>query len=201
MQVDVNIDRLIPRITATLNKLLAKTDFDSLTVTDISREAGFSRQYFYRAFADKHALCVELFSYDMKKGIEEQFTPLLSHHKTLEYILKNARIYKSIFQSSYSPYLFDVMFNSGMEFIHAMADYMSMPVFTREQENRLRLYLFGVISMLIKTVTGGEHFSKGELDKIFYDNAPPFLEFLKEETVSKEYIMQRIAKYRDEHFV
>ena len=201
LQADVNIDKLIPRITATLNKLLAKTDFDSLTVKDIAKEAGFSRQYFYRAFSDKYALAVEIFAYDMKRGIEDQFTPRLCHQKTLEYIMRNSRIYKSIFQSSYSSYLFDVMFNSGMEFVRAMVDYMSVSAFTKEQDNRLRLYFLGVTSMLVKSLTGGEHFTKDELDKIFYENVPPFLEFLKEATVTKEYILHKIAKYRDEHIV
>ena len=200
MQVDVNIDRLVPRIASTLNKLLIKNDFDSLTVTDISREAGFSRQYFYRAFADKHALCVELFAYDMKTGIDEQ-TSQPSYHKVLEHIMKNARIYKSIFQSSYSSYLFDLMFNSAMELIRATADHVGMSTFTREQDNSLRLYLLGATSMLVKFLTGGEHFSKDELEKIFYDNAPSFLAPLKRETVPKDFLVRRLAKYLEDRLI
>ena len=201
MQVDVNIDKLIPRITSTLNKLLIKNDFDSLTVTDISKEAGFSRQYFYRAFSDKHALCVELFAYDMKTGIDEQTSSQPCYHKALEHIMKNARIYKSIFQSSYSSYLFDLIFNSAMELIRATADHVGMSTFTREQDNSLRLYLLGATSMLVKSLTGGEHFSKDELEKIFYDNAPSFLAPLKRETVPKDFLVRRLAKYLEDRLI
>ena len=201
MQVDVNINRLIPRIATTLNKLLIKTDFDSLTVTDISKEAGFSRQYFYRAFADKHSLCVELFAYDVKKGIDESSSSQTGYIKSLKYIMNNARIYKSIFQSSYSSYLFDLMFNAGAELIRATADYIGMPTFTREQENSLRLYLLGAYSLLVRTITGVEYFSKDELEKIFYDNAPYFLEPLKKEAVPKDFLMRKLTKYLEEQVV
>ena len=198
---EVNIAKLMPKIQSALDRLLTKTDFDSLTVTDIAKEVGFSRQYFYRAFADKYALIVELFEYDMKRGVEVFFTPRFCYMHTLQFILENRRIYKSILSSSYSAYLYDVMYNYGIEFVRAMAEYMSIRTFTKEQDNRIRLYFLGVTSMLVKTITGSEHFSKEELDRIFYDNIPQFLDFLKDETVTKDYIMYKIMKYREGHIV
>ena len=65
MENEVNLDKIMPKVHSALDKLLAKTDFDSLTVKSIAEEIGFSRQYFYRAFADKYALIVDLFEYDM----------------------------------------------------------------------------------------------------------------------------------------
>ena len=65
MVSEVNVEKLMPKIIPALDKLLSKTDFDSLTVKAIAEEAGFSRQYFYRAFTDKYALIVDLFEYDM----------------------------------------------------------------------------------------------------------------------------------------
>ncbi len=198
---EVNIPKLMPKIQSALDKLLARCDFDSLTVTDIAKEVGFSRQYFYRAFADKYALIVELFEYDMKRGVEVFFTPRFCYLHTLQYILENRRIYRSILSSSYAAYLFDIMYNYGIEFVRAMAEYMSIRSFTKEQDNRIRLYFLGVTSMLVKTISGSEHFTKEELDRIFYDNIPSFLEFLKEETVTKDYIMYKIMKYREKHIV
>ena len=198
---EVNIPKLMPKVQLALDRLLAKTDFDSLTVTELAREVGFSRQYFYRAFADKYALIVELFEYDMKRGVEIFFTPRFCYLHTLQYILENRRIYKSILTSSYSAYLYDIMYNYGVEFVRAMAEYMSIRYFTKEQDNRIRLYFLGVTSMLVKTITGSEHFSKEELDRIFYDNIPSFLDFLKEETVTKDYIMYKIMKYREKHII
>ena len=201
MVSEVNIEKLMPKIVAALDKLLSKTDFDSLTVKAIAEEIGFSRQYFYRAFTDKYALIVDLFEYDMKRGVEIFFTPRFCYLHTLTYILENRKIYKSILTSSYASYLYDVMYNYGVEFVRAMAEYMSIRYLTKEQDNRLRLYFLGVTSMLVKTITGSEHFTKEELDRIFYDNIPSFADFLKDETVTRDYILYKIKKYREGHIV
>lgn len=201
MVSEVNIEKLMPKIVAALDKLLSRTDFDSLTVKAIAEEIGFSRQYFYRAFTDKYALIVDLFEYDMKRGVEIFFTPRFCYLHTLTYILENRKIYKSILTSSYASYLYDVMYNYGVEFVRAMAEYMSIRYLTKEQDNRLRLYFLGVTSMLVKTITGSEHFTKEELDRIFYDNIPSFAEFLKDETVTRDYILYKIKKYREGHIV
>ena len=201
MVSEVNIEKLMPKIVAALDKLLSKTDFDSLTVKAIAEEIGFSRQYFYRAFTDKYALIVDLFEYDMKRGVEIFFTPRFCYLHTLTYILENRKIYKSILTSSYASYLYDVMYNYGVEFVRAMAEYMSIRYLTKEQDNRLRLYFLGVTSMLVKTITGSEHFTKEELDRIFYDNIPSFADFLKDETVTRDYILYKIMKYREGHIV
>lgn len=201
MENEVNLDKIMPKVHSALDKLLAKTDFDSLTVKSIAEEIGFSRQYFYRAFADKYALIVDLFEYDMQRGVEIFFTPRFCYLHTLQYILDSKRIYKSIFSSSYATYLYDVMYNYGMEFVRAMAEYMSVRSFTKEQDNRLRLYFLGVTSMLVKTIMGSEHFTKEELDRIFYDNIPSFVDFLKDETVTRDYILYKIMKYREAHIV
>ena len=201
MENEVNLDKIMPKVHSALDKLLAKTDFDSLTVKSIAEEIGFSRQYFYRAFADKYALIVDLFEYDMKRGVEIFFTPRFCYLHTLQYILDSRKIYKSIFSSSYATYLYDVMYNYGIEFVRAMAEYMSVRSFTKEQDNRLRLYFLGVTSMLVKTIMGSEHFTKEELDRIFYDNIPSFVDFLKDETVTRDYILYKIMKYREAHIV
>lgn len=201
MENEVNLDKIMPKVHSALDKLLTKTDFDSLTVKSIAEEIGFSRQYFYRAFADKYALIVDLFEYDMKRGVEIFFTPRFCYLHTLQYILDSRKIYKSIFSSSYATYLYDVMYNYGMEFVRAMAEYMSVRSFTKEQDNRLRLYFLGVTSMLVKTIMGSEHFTKEELDRIFYDNIPSFVDFLKDETVTRDYILYKIMKYREAHIV
>lgn len=201
MVSEVNVEKLMPKIIPALDKLLSKTDFDSLTVKAIAEEAGFSRQYFYRAFTDKYALIVELFEYDMKRGIEIFFFPRFCYLHTLTYILENKKIYKSILTSSYASYLYDVMYNYGVEFVRAMAEYMSIRYLTKEQDNRLRLYFLGVTSMLVKSITGSEHFTKEELDRIFYDNVPAFADFLKGETVTRDYILYKIKKFREGHIV
>ena len=40
---EVNIEKLMPKIVASLDKLLSKTDFDSLTVKAIAEDVGISR--------------------------------------------------------------------------------------------------------------------------------------------------------------
>ena len=200
MVSEVNIDKIMPKVTAALDKLLAKTDFDSLTVKSIAEEMGISRQYFYRAFADKYALIVDLFEYDIKRGADVFFYPRYSQIYILSYFMENRKIYKSILLSSYAPYLYDVMFNYGIEFVHAMAE-MTMKTLSKEQENHLRLYISGVTSLLARAVVGSERFTKEELDRIFYDNTPDFLEAFKGETVPGEYIFYKIKKYREKHIV
>jgi hypothetical protein len=93
------------------------------------------------------------------------------------------------------------MYNYGVEFVRAMAEYMSIRYLTKEQDNRLRLYFLGVTSMLVKSITGSEHFTKEELDRIFYDNVPAFVDFLKGETVTRDYILYKIKKFREGHIV
>ncbi len=197
---EVNIDKIMPKVVSALDKLLSKTDFDSLTVKSIAEEMGISRQYFYRAFADKYALIVDLFEYDIKRGADVFFFPRYSQTYILTYVMENRKIYKSILSSSYATYLYDVMFNYGIEFIHAMVE-MSIRPLTKTQENHLRLYLSGVTSLLARTIMGSERFTKEELDRIFYDSTPDFLEFFKGETVTGEYIFYKIKKYREKHIV
>ena len=193
---EVNINKFMPKVVVALDKLLSKTDFDSLTVKAISEEMGISRQYFYRAFSDKYALIVELFEYDLKKGIDIFFSPRHSHSQILTYILENKKIYKSILSSSYCKYFYDIMYHYGLEFIHAMTE-MGMHSLSAEEENSIRLYFLGVTSLLARSIIGSEHFTKDELDKILYDNIPGFLESLKGETVTRDYIVYKISKYRD----
>ena len=195
---EVNIDKIMPKVHIALDKLLSKTDFDSLTVKSISEEIGFSRQYFYRAFSDKYALVTELFEYDVRMGAERFFTLRAFYTNTLELIFEKKKIYKSIFLSSYSSYLYNIVYNYCYELIKTIAE-LSLRSFSKEQDNRLRLYLLGVCTMLERTVTGSEHFTKNELNRIFFDNVPPFLEPLKDETVTKDYIMYKIKKYREKY--
>ena len=195
---EVNIDKIIPKVHTALDKLLLKNDFDSLTVKSLSEEIGFSRQYFYRAFSDKYALVPELFEYDVRMGAERFFTLRAFYVNTLELIFEKRKIYKSIFTSSYSSYLYNIIYNYCYELIKTIAE-LSLRSFSKEQDNRLRLYLLGVCTMLERTVTGSEHFTKNELNRIFFDNVPIFLEPLKDETVTKDYIMYKIRKYREKH--
>lgn len=195
---EVNIDKIMPKVHVALDKLLLKNDFDSLTVKSLSEEIGFSRQYFYRAFSDKYALVTELFEYDLRTGAERFFTLRAFYTNTLELVFEKRKIYKGIFLSSYSSYLYNIIYNYCYELIKTIAE-LSLRSFSKEQDNRLRLYLLGVCTMLERTVTGSEHFTKNELNRIFFDNVPLFLEPLKDETVTKDYIMYKIKKYREKH--
>ena len=195
---EVNIDKIMPKVHVALDKLLLKNDFDSLTVKSLSEEIGFSRQYFYRAFSDKYALVTELFEYDVRMGAERFFTLRAFYVNTLELIFEKKKIYKSIFMSSYSSYLYNIIYNYCYELIKTIAE-LSLRSFSIEQDNRLRLYLLGVCTMLERTIVGSEHFTKNELNRIFFDNVPLFLEPLKDETVTKDYIMYKIKKYREKH--
>ncbi len=49
-------DLTVVRILTAVDTLLADTPFDSLTVADICREAGISRQTFYKHFKDKYQI-------------------------------------------------------------------------------------------------------------------------------------------------
>ena len=195
---EVNLDKIMPKVHVALDKLLQKNDFDSLTVKSLSEEIGFSRQYFYRAFSDKYALVTELFEYDLRTGAERFFTLRAFYTNTLELVFEKRKIYKSIFSSSYSSYLYNIIYNYCYELIKTIAE-LSLRSFTVDQDNKLRLYLLGVCTMLERATVGSEHFTKAELNRIFFDNVPSFLEPLKDETVTKDYIMYKIKKYREKH--
>lgn len=60
-------DNVNDRILAGFNRLVKRTDFSSLTVGDICKEAGVSRATFYRHFKDKY----DVMNYNFRVLIEK----------------------------------------------------------------------------------------------------------------------------------
>ena len=85
-----------------LLKLLEKKDYDEISVADIVKECGFSRQNFYKNFSNKDELFKSIFMYDIKKALDREI--LYEFGKTsiniIDIISENKNLYLSVLYSS-----------------------------------------------------------------------------------------------------
>lgn len=183
-----------------LLSLLKGSDFDSITVKDLSSACGFSRQYFYRFFSDKYALVECAFLEDLTSFCEEMF--FRGGQGTvaiLSAFLKRAPLYKAILSSRDYAWLYRLFFAYGIAFARAHAEYSLYGSFSEEQEGALRFYLSGVVTTLFSCFSEERKLSAGALAKLILENAPPSLRKLVSEETTSDYILYKIKKFRQDN--
>ena len=153
---------------------------DSVTVTEITRQAGVTRQVFYRHFADKYDLAkfIHLQDYydaldNLKEG-EERGIVMWAQVSRLwfEVIRENARFYQNIYRS-----------NSGGEFQRIMRSYVVnfyMEIVRLQMGEEvgpdlmfiIQLYLAGVTEKINEWIMGGARSSVEELHRLLFMAMP-----------------------------
>ncbi len=156
---------------------------DSVRVTEITRQAGVTRQVFYRHFTDKYDLAkyIHLQDYysalDNLKAEEERGVVMWAQVSRLwfEVIRENARFYQNIYRS-----------NSCGEFQRIMRSYIVnfyMEIVRRQLGEEvepdllfvIQLYLAGVTDKINEWIAGGARTPVEELHQLLYLAMPEVL--------------------------
>lgn len=180
-----------------LIKLVDKKDYDSISVSDIVKECGFSRQNFYKNFSGKDDLFKNIFMYDIKKALDREI--LYEFGKTniniIDVISENKRLYLSVLKSSSRDFAYRLFFEYICIMFRSFAEYSAYRGFTENQERALHFYVSGLIVMILRFLSGEEKISKKDLSVIINENVPQCLRmFLSEDGITGDYILYKVEK-------
>lgn len=180
-----------------LIKLIDKKDYDKISVTDIVKECGFSRQNFYKNFENKDDLVKAIFTADIKTALDREI--LYHFGKTsvniIEVLDENKKLYLSVFCSSSSDYLYRLFFEYICTMFKAFAEYSAYRNLSQKQEKSLHFFASGLITMMIRLFSGKEKMSIRDFSDLIYDSVPECLRmFMSEDGVTGDYILYKLEK-------
>lgn len=163
-------------IIATFIELLSQFPMDKITVNDIAKRCGISRQTFYAYFTDKfellHTIYKEEFDEAVKYAKDTSFTyvdvwfRLFMRHKKFYLHAFDVQGYYSL-----TSFLVDLHHKRATEIIRKTG-----LVLNEKQRIRLRIFNYGSVYMLQELLRKGTDLTGDELDAIFLDAAPDFLQ-------------------------
>ena len=141
-----------------LLKLLEKKDYDEISVADIVKECGFSRQNFYKNFSNKDELFKSIFMYDIKKALDREI--LYEFGKTsiniIDIISENKNLYLSVLYSSSGDFAYRLFFEYVCIMFRSFAEYSAYRNLSQAQERALHFYVSGLIVMIYRFLSGEE---------------------------------------------
>lgn len=180
-----------------LLKLLEKKDYDEISVADIVKECGFSRQNFYKNFSNKDELFKSIFMYDIKKALDREI--LYEFGKTsiniIDIISENKKLYLSVLYSSSGDFAYRLFFEYVCIMFRSFAEYSAYRNLSQSQERALHFYVSGLIVMIYRFLSGEEEISKRELSLLINENVPSSLKmFLSDDGITGDYILYKVEK-------
>lgn len=175
-----------------LLSLIKRTSFDSVGIKDVVSECGFSRQYFYRFYADKFDLVYDIFEEGFLSA-GDIFTFDRSIPQILREVEKNAVLYRKIMESSYCFDLYRLFFTAGRASAIVLAESAFLRKFSPEQEARIDFLFHGMISMLFERLMTGKTVEVGMTMEIAAGLSRE-LDFLFKEEATAEQIVYKIRK-------
>lgn len=180
-----------------LIKLLEKQSFDKISVTDIVTQCGFSRQNFYKIFANKDELVREIFINDVKQALSLEDFYIFGNTSInlINAAEKNKKFYLGVFNSSTGSFLHSLIFEYVCMMFSSFAEYAAYRELTLRQEQALHFYAEAVFSMIFRYLTNEEKISGRELSKLFFDNVPSVLRpFIAGEAITSDYLIYKFEK-------
>ena len=180
-----------------LKELCEKQDFDSISVTDISKACGFSRQNFYKNFTGKDELVKMIFMSDMKKALSKDdiYRFGKSSVNITEALLQNRRFYLNVLHSSGGEYLCRLFFEYGCIMFRSFAEYSAYRNLSYAQENSLHFYVSGIVTIFLRLLSGSEKMSAEEFSKLIFESVPSQLKmFITDDGITADYILYKTQK-------
>ena len=180
-----------------LLKLLEKKDYDEISVADLVKECGFSRQNFYKNFSNKDELFKSIFMYDIKKALDREI--LYDFGKTsiniIDLISENKNLYLSVLLSSSGDFAYRLFFEYICIKFRSFAEYSAYRNLSQSQERALHFYVSGLIVMIYRFLSGEEKISKRELSLLINEYVPSSLKMcLSEDGITGDYILYKVVK-------
>ena len=166
------------RLSEALRHICETRSLDSVTVTEITRQAGVTRQVFYRHFTDKYDLAKYIHLQDYYSALdsleEERGIVMWAGVSRLwfEVIRKNARFYQNLYRSSsggeFRRIIRSYIVNFYMEIVRLQLGGEVKP----ELLFVIQLYLAGVTEKINEWIQGGAGDSVEELHRLLYMAMP-----------------------------
>lgn len=181
-------------------KLLEKKDFDSISVTEIVNECGFSRQNFYKNFASKQVFIREIFLYDFKRGIEEEYVFRFRYSSKIimSCLEEHKSFYKAVLKSENDEFLFRLIREYSFVILNSFVEYSAFKA-NEEQIRAIEFFVNGLTATVLMWLSEKTTYSPDDVSVILSANIPPCLSFfiIEEEEITSDYLLYKIRKRGD----
>lgn len=163
-----------------IKELMNHQQLDKITVTDIVKKAGKTRQTFYRYFKDKYDLVNWYFERLADKSflqIGESETLLEGLTKKFEFLLNDQVFFTEAFKSKDYNNVENYDYHCIYEFYKGIIRKKSEGVISEDIDFLLRMYCHGSITMTVEWAVGGMKMAPAEMARHLIDALPPKLEY------------------------
>lgn len=183
-----------------LFSLMEKKGFDEITVTDIVRESGLSRQNFYKNFENKQELINEIFVSDVCSAISGSV--LFDTEKALKKIFlrfeEHKVFYLGLLRSSMNEHLYRMLCDYALHICKIFARYTIFSVLDETLEELFKFYLSGAIVLLFRFLSGDEDISVIEAVKQLMKFMPAELKkIILIDDLTSEFVIYNIRKFKE----
>ena len=160
-----------------LSKLLSKRPIEEITVQDIIAESGFSRQTFYRHFHDKYDLMNQVYSAEYERlltnvSVDKWYTVAT---KLMESIFNDRAFYNRAFQVEGHGSMYQYLVEYNYRIYSQSIQKKRGRLLNEEERFRLRLYVYGSISMLKEMILHEKDMTALRANELYYASMPDFL--------------------------
>ncbi len=164
---------------SSIKELLKKQELDKITVTDIVKKSGLTRQTFYRYFKDKYDLVNWYFERLADKSflqIGESETLKEGLTKKFEFILNDKIFFQAAFKSKDYNNVENYDYHCILEFYKGIIQ-KKIEVIPDDIEFLLEMYCHGSITMTVEWAINGMKRDPEELADILIEALPSKLEY------------------------
>ena len=163
-------------IAHTLLDLMQQKSLDKITVKSLIDTCGISRQTFYIYFTDKFELLQTIYKEEFDEAVKHAKDTSLTYGDVwYRLLMRRRKFYLHAFDvhgyCSLSSFLVDLHHKRATEIIRKTG-----LVLNEKQRIRLRIFNYGSVYMLQELLKKGTNLTGDELDAIFLDAAPDFLQ-------------------------
>lgn len=156
--------------------LLTQYPMDKITVNSITKKCDISRQTFYIYFTDKFELLQTIYKEEFDEAVKHAKDTSLTYGDVwYRLLMRRRKFYLHAFDvhgyCSLSSFLVDLHHKRATEIIRKTG-----LVLNEKQRIRLRIFNYGSVYMLQELLKKGTNLTGDELDAIFLDAAPDFLQ-------------------------
>lgn len=185
---------VISKIRQALTKLTKQKTFDELSVSEIVKECGFSRQYFYRFFTDKFSPIDKIVRDDIKHAMSSGiFLGKNGAENFFNVFYEQRFLYRACIASSFYFETYQLFFRMGKDFLYALVEstYFRKP--TESEMSAIEFYISAVVTIFLRWLTDGNIKQAPQLSAMFLNGVPSELKALSEEEVTADHIMYKLS--------
>lgn len=190
----------IKKVSEALLKLAKNNKYDKISIVDIAKLSGMSRQNFYKNLENKEEIVHFIFVDDLCSVLGTMTIFDISTFIT-RFILKlesKKEFYLNVFDSSKRDYLFQMILDYLLHLCQKPSTYTFFKPFNSDEELMLEMYVAGVIAMIMRYISQREDVSLDALSEMIVSSVPkklsPRIDF---SNMTGEFMVYTIKKYQE----